>query len=209
MVWERSSLTLWKPKNPPRWSLEGGRTVSSPMIVDDGRVFPAPDHVDHRAGSVADLPAGPHGGDTSIRLLNEQVIKAPWPPPSAEDGDRGDDDPVQLLDEYGHRRRAQMLDDRNDLSDLWHDREVDDDDDDRTVSIGQVIKEPHAIVGPYAASGPILSPAARASMRASLEHDAPDAVLMELRALARKPNQTGISAWRTFRDRERSMNINK
>ena len=36
------------------------------MIVDDGRVFPAPDHVDHHAGSVADLPAGPHGGDTSI-----------------------------------------------------------------------------------------------------------------------------------------------
>ena len=98
-----------------------------------------------------------------------------------------------------------MIEDRNDLSDLWRGREVDDDDD-HVVDRPPVIKERPAIVGPYAQSGPILSPAARASMRAALEHDAPDAVLTELRALARKPNQTGISAWRAFRDRERSMN---
>ena len=62
---------------------------------------------------------------------------------------------------------------------------------------------PEHILGFYAAHGPKLSWAVRERLRASLEREAPDDALANLRALARVSGQTGISAWRTYRDMER------
>ena len=58
-------------------------------------------------------------------------------------------------------------------------------------------------LGFYAARGPALSIAARARLRDSLVHDAPEATLASIRAAARQPGHTGISAWSMHRDQER------
>ena len=62
-------------------------------------------------------------------------------------------------------------------------------------------------LGPNAralASGPCgpQSKTDRQRTLASIEEAAPDSKLMELRMLARQSEHTGISAWRTFRDKE-------
>lgn len=203
-------LNLVLPFPSPLVGTETSKTDMS--IVDDAFVFLPPGVIDGRASSIRDLPVGPSNSETSIRLLNEQVVHAPWPPMSAEQNTTIDDG-LKLLDTYGHRRRAGDAIahpiERDDLSDLWHDDVTRESrSEDMFVQASGKAEGGVGSGGPYANSGPLLSPAARASLRTSLAHDAPEAVLDELRALARKPNQTGISAWRTFRDRERSSAAN-
>lgn len=64
---------------------------------------------------------------------------------------------------------------------------------------------PHEL-GYYSSRGPELSWAVRERLRTSLDRSAPAHVLEAVRALARTPGQTGISAWRTYRDMEKQPN---
>lgn len=57
-------------------------------------------------------------------------------------------------------------------------------------------------LGYYAQREP-LSLASHQRLHASLEHDAPESVLAEIRKLARKSEHTGISAYFAYRDKER------
>ena len=96
------------------------------------------------------------------------------------------EDTLGLLDHDGHRRRAGYLSVVDGAVAYW-------------------AKQPQHRdpVGMHAATGPFLSPPCRERMRLSLERDAPVAVLTELRSLARSSSHTGVSAWRTIRERER------
>lgn len=57
-------------------------------------------------------------------------------------------------------------------------------------------------LGYYAQREP-LSLAAHQRLHASLEHDAPESILAEIRKLARRSEHTGISAYFAYRDKER------
>lgn len=57
-------------------------------------------------------------------------------------------------------------------------------------------------IGYYAQRGPLLSRAARQRLVASLEEDAPERKLAEIRKLARQPEHSGITAYQAYRDQE-------
>ena len=61
------------------------------------------------------------------------------------------------------------------------------------------------LLGHYASQGPEISWTARERLRSSLERDAPADVLDDIRALARQPGQTGISAFKLYCDAERAQ----
>ena len=47
---------------------------------------------------------------------------------------------------------------------------------------------------------PLVSWSMRQRIRSEMEHDAPEQVLDQIRAIARRPGQSGISAWRIYRE---------
>ena len=117
-----------------------------------------------------------------MRLLDEMASQ-PWPPPDASPAE----DTLALLDKSGHRRRAGILSRHEGNVALW------------------ATEGYSAPVGPHARSGPMLSPACRARMLLSLERDAPADVLEEIRALARRKEHDGISAWRAYREKQQQQ----
>lgn len=74
------------------------------------------------------------------------------------------------------------------------------DDEDESFTVTE--HTPH-LLGYYASHGPEISWTARERLRSSLERDAPADVLDDIRALARQPGQTGISAFKLYCDAER------
>ena len=160
------------------------------MIVDDGEIFDpppvdtGPDNFLEAMRAVHSSGAGRNQGpisETNIRLLDEMASRS-WPP---EDAASGDVDMLTVLDKAGHRRRAGILSQHEGNVALW---------------ATQGYQGP---IGPHARSGPVLSPACRGRMLHSLEQDAPAQVLDEIRALARRSEHDGISAWRAYREKQK------
>ena len=157
------------------------------MIFDDAEVFER-EKVDSGPDNFIELmrmasgPGAAQAGpltETSMRLLDEMASQ-PWPPPDASPAE----DTLALLDKSGHRRRAGILSRHEGNVALW------------------ATEGYSAPVGPHARSGPMLSPACRARMLLSLERDAPADMLVEIRALARRKEHDGISAWRAYREKQ-------
>ena len=162
------------------------RPATSAMIVDDAGIFEPPPAPPPPPRPYTNYTPANTSLKDSIELVNqmanETVRELQEKVPI--------DDVLGLLDRDGHRRRAGLLTPAEGTREYWAQHPM-----------------PGEPIGKHTAgySGVPLSPPCRDRMLQSIEHDAPALVLNELRMLARKDTQTGVSAWRTIRERERAL----
>ena len=171
---------------------------SCTMLVDDGHIFPEPQSGDPPSplAVLQQMYARqPSAHKLEMDLVEEMAragakeLGARLEAAAEEGGENSEDTHDLILDRDGHRRRSGYLSEQEGTTAFW--------------ALQTTPGEP---IGQHSASFvPALSPPCRARLLDSLEHDVPVNVIDELRRLARSDAHTGISAWRSVREREREQ----